>query len=595
MDRRTRTALLLVLLTGLAVRVSLALRFVGSPFAGVQGGDMQFYHEWAVRISQGQWTNHHAFYGLPGYAFLLAGFYKLFGVAGGLWVMLRCQDLLATASAALIFDLTRRVVPPGRYMLPAAFLASLAYDLFLPAQALSLILMPTSWAVLAYWLCVRFAIGQGKSRAWFPIGLLVGVAATLVATILFALPLLLLSAWRRSARPALAAAALAGGLAAGTAPVWLHNCFVAREPVFLSAHGGINFYIGNYADANGYPKIPPELPSGQQELLDDSIHRAEAAVGHSLTRPEVSRYWSGKAWAEIRARPGHWVRLLGLKVKAFWNAFEYDDLTIIALLREDGVLLPGPGFGAVAALGLAGLCLALWQGRPARWVAAAVLLHLAALLSVFITERYRLAAVPGLIVLGANLLVWTAEGLSRRWFAAATLLALSSAAVFLPAAGQELTSMQPYNLAISELDHPELLEQARAHLQTAERYAPNNPNLLFAFARYWSAKGDREQAKAFYRRTLEIEPRFAEAYVNLALLRMEEAQWESAAHLLAAATALRPEDAGPHYLLARARKETGDFAGALTEIDEALRLAPGQAQFIALRSAIVSHETKPPL
>ena len=59
---------------------------------------------------------------------------------------------------------------------------------------------------------------------------------------------------------------------------------------------------------------------------------------------------------------------------------------VITLLRERGVTLPGPRFGLVAALGLAGLLTGLWRNVPARWVAAAVLLHMAALLSVFITD-----------------------------------------------------------------------------------------------------------------------------------------------------------------------------------------------------------------
>src|SRR5881398_46924 len=41
--------------------------------------DMHFYNDWARDILQGQFTQPLAFYGLPGYAWLLAFFYKLFG------------------------------------------------------------------------------------------------------------------------------------------------------------------------------------------------------------------------------------------------------------------------------------------------------------------------------------------------------------------------------------------------------------------------------------------------------------------------------------------------------------------------------------
>ena len=47
-----------------------------------------------------------------------------------------------------------------------------------------------------------------------------------------------------------------------------------------------------------------------------------------------------------------WLRLLGLKFVNFWNAFRYDDLSVITTLREEGVTFPGLRFGLVAALAI---------------------------------------------------------------------------------------------------------------------------------------------------------------------------------------------------------------------------------------------------
>ena len=41
---------------------------------------------------------------------------------------------------------------------------------------------------------------------------------------------------------------------------------------------------------------------------------------------------------------------MGRKFTNFWNAFQYDDISIISLLRSQGVLPPGIRFGVVAAL-----------------------------------------------------------------------------------------------------------------------------------------------------------------------------------------------------------------------------------------------------
>src|SRR5947208_11561616 len=40
---------------------------------------MHFYNDWAQRILRGELTEHLAFYGLPGYAYLVALLYRIFG------------------------------------------------------------------------------------------------------------------------------------------------------------------------------------------------------------------------------------------------------------------------------------------------------------------------------------------------------------------------------------------------------------------------------------------------------------------------------------------------------------------------------------
>ena len=80
----------------------------------------------------------------------------------------------------------------------------------------------------------------GTPWRWLGLGALVGVTAMCVATVLFAVPLLIAAALLAQAtwmKRAVAVTLLLAGLAAGTSPAWLHNRFVAHEPVFLSAHG----------------------------------------------------------------------------------------------------------------------------------------------------------------------------------------------------------------------------------------------------------------------------------------------------------------------------------------------------------------------
>src|SRR4030095_6255774 len=60
-------------------RLLVLVRLTESQFLLPSSGDMFFYNDWALRILRGNWTEHTAFYGLPLYAYLLAGIYKICG------------------------------------------------------------------------------------------------------------------------------------------------------------------------------------------------------------------------------------------------------------------------------------------------------------------------------------------------------------------------------------------------------------------------------------------------------------------------------------------------------------------------------------
>ena len=615
---RFSPALALFALT-FAVRLLVLVRFSHSIHFLPDSDDMKFYSEWALRIAHGEWTDGKAFYGLPGYAYVLAAIYTVTGgfnpFAAGL-LQAGFEGLIAVLIykiALLSFGNRKDEGGSGSRPHLIGGAAALAWTCYLPAQTFSTILMPTVWLVLAFYGCVWWLLATDKATRWKPwlaLGLATGVVAMLVATILFLVPLMLVAIvftvergkpWRaRLAGVAIAIALLVAGIYAGAAPAWLHNYFIAREPVMLSAHSGINFWIGNNPSATGYPKIPSGLRATQDGLLRDSITLAEEAAGRKLTRAEVSKYWSAKANDYIRENRPAWLRLMAMKLGNFWNAYQYDDLSIIKLLRDEGILPPGLRFGIVAALGLAGLIPVVWKFPRARWVAAAVLLHMAALLPVFVTERYRLAAVPGLMLLGAGGLWMLYENLTRsRWLPAGAYFAASIGAawfVSIPRADIGLWSLDHYKAGIRATDAGDL-DRAQRNLETAYAYVPRNADIDFALGNLWLARSERTadareksaqrtHAKLFYRLALEIDARHAGTLNNLGVLALEEKRWDVAEKFLAASSAAEPEAAKTHYLLARARFEKGDRAGARTALDKALALRPEQKEFLELRDKL---------
>ncbi len=584
------------------VRLVVLIRLASLPLLLPTGGDMHFYDEWAKQILHGHWTDHQAFYGLPLYPFILALLYQVFGY--GPFVPGFFQICLDAGTAVLIYKITVRAMASGADKTTKArnivgIATAAAWCFFLPAQAYSTILMPTAGAVFVlwflFWQIVRTENAPSRWRC-FVCGVLIGVAATGVATILFLIPLFLFAIFVRRNHTNLdargtAAALLLLGVFAGTSPCWLHNSFVARDPVFLSAHGGINLWLGNNPAATGYPRFP-DLHAGQSEMLRDSIDQAETAAGRALKHSEVSRYWSGKARDYILTNPSAWLKLLARKIGNFWNAFEYDDLGVIAILREQGVVFPGLRFALVAVLGLSGAVFS-WRAFPAsRWIAAAMGLQLLAILPVFVTERYRLAVVPGLLVL-ADL------GLVRLWnrcvsgnYGVAVLqlwvVAISAWFVTIPRRDPSLWALDAYNSGRFALETNNL-PLAEEHLVRAHTLVPDNAETNFALGNLRFAQGGSLAAKAYYEAALRIDSKHKGVLNNLGVLALDHDQPAAAVDYFQRALALEPRNAKAHYLLAKALDLAGNRDEARLEAARALELGPDQPEFKALQDQLAGN------
>lgn len=433
-----------------AVRAVTSWRLAHSPYGAPVTGDMRFYAEWARRIAEGQLTDFHAFYGQPLYAYLLGGIFSVVGFYPALIGLF--QAAADAATAVLIYKIAKLCFDDanGRGAIIGA-IATVGWTFFIPSAAYGGLLIPASFTVFTWWFCVWWLLARGRSARlpeWLSVAIFVGLMATMSATVLFVGPLFLAAAIRRSSITR--GLAVAAGLAIGTAPAWVHNAAIAHDPVFISAHSGVNFWIGNNPEANGYPRVPRELPSEQAALLAQSIKLAEAAAGRTLPRSAVSQFWSHKARDYIRAEPARWAQLLAVKSRNFWNAFQFDDLSSITAIRDAGIVLPGISFALAAALGLPGLLLAA-QRRIAASVISAVLLQMLALLPVFVNERYRLAAAPGLLLLSAYFVVEIWRNIAaRQWPAVAVpfvALALSTWFVTLPVTDRALSSLNDYKTA----------------------------------------------------------------------------------------------------------------------------------------------------
>ena len=586
-----------IFLVVLGLRLATLLRLTHSSLLIPARGDMHFYNDWARQILHGQYSQPLAFYGLPGYAYALAALGRLFGENPFVPGLL--QAALDAGTAVLIYQIFVTIfgTVSSSYRRLVGILAAIGWAFFVPAEAYSIVLMPTAWFVFVFWFVVWRLVRSNAAppaAECFFLALLLGVTATAVATILALVPLMFAvfvfnkeaGRWRRATT---CIGVLLLGLVIGTSPCWIHNYFIARDPVVLSAHSGINFWIGNNPEANGYPRFPPGLRAGQAAMLHDSIDKAEAAAGHSLKHADVSAYWSTKAKQFIAGHFADWLRLIGLKLRNFWSAFQYDDLSIVTILREQGVIFPGLYFGLVASLAIPGLFFACLASPKSRWVLAAVFLSMFALLPVFITERYRLVAVPGLLIFAAFglLTLWQRVNSAEQRAVAVyfILLILSTAFVGWPQRDPSLWALDAYNAGWQALESNNL-PLAEKKLALAHAYVPQNSETLFALGNLRFAQSNSEAASAFYHAVLNLDPRHKGAFNNLGVIALDGSELDAAEKWFRSAEGVDPRNAKTHFLLAKVLLGRNDRQSARAEINAAVHLKPDQPEFQALKQEI---------
>jgi 4-amino-4-deoxy-L-arabinose transferase-like glycosyltransferase len=418
-------AALVLLSLALAVRVGVLVEISRSPFFHVRNIDSEAYHQWALRIAAGHWLPTESFYQSPFYAYVLAALYTLFGT--GTWSARVVQVLVGSLAVALVYAIGTRLASPR-----VGWMAGIGLALYGPLVleevtiSKTTLLVATSLAGFALYL---WEAPRAHARGLVAAGALFGI--TVVGVGQWLLPFLALVAWApmmvESPAPALrrrAAAAFAVGGLAIILPVVIWNSARGGGPMLTSGDAGLNFFNGNNARASGLPAKPAEVRDVPQHEEADARALAERAVGRRLSPAEVSRYWAAEGLGWIVRHPLDWVVTLGRKLITLWNAFEIPDNYHYAFMRAHFLrsLWPLATFALVAPLALVGGAMPFWRRRDLTALYLACGLYLATVLLFYIRGRYRLPAVPFLVVLAAIAVERLLRAVAtRRWPAALAL------------------------------------------------------------------------------------------------------------------------------------------------------------------------------
>ncbi len=546
MSRALSRAPLIATLLTLALRVVYLLQIRDNPYFLVPVMDEGYHDQWAREIASGDLTSRIPFFRAPFYPALLGLGYRLFGPELGLFRAL--QLLLGAVTPGLTWLVARRILPgrPGVAHAAAFLVAVDGILLYFEAELLlEALLAPLATLLL---LLVLRAGETGSARRWAAVGAVLGVFAITRPNILLFAPVafLLALAWRgtefRIRRFRLAPAlALTAATCALVLPVTALNGLVGGDRVLVASQGGLNFFLGNNEEANGWSATAPSLMridwwGGYQ----DAISIAEEEAGRALKPSEVSDYWFGRAFDWWRENPGAGAAITFQKATLFLSGIEFGNNRSLPMFFREYAPLGRPSL--ILAYFLMPLAvvggIGMWRrdGWPAR---AAILLGVTWVASVvlfFVTARYRVPIRPLLAILafeGGRVIVGRIrEGRVSGWGWLGVALAIGIG-----------VNVNPWIRA----------------------YKPSPAQFYQSVANVLRDKGDLGEAIEVQRKALAIDSTYPKGNLNLGTMYMSRGQVADAVQAFRREIALDPGDGRAHASLAQGLDRSGNLPEAERE------------------------------
>ncbi len=461
--------------------------------------DSRVYFDWARQIAEGDLLGSGPFTFSPLYPYFLTPFIKVFG--DNLVPVRIFQLVLGSISAGFLYDLAHRYFGSR----PAWF-AVLLYSLYPVFILYEWQLLGTSLAVF-FMILGAWLFGRGhESRS----GAVLALAALARPNILLVHAALIL--WmmisRKHVKPLLP---FVLGMILVLAPVAVRNVIVTGEFSLISTHGGINFYVGNNPYTAGHFSPPQKFfntPMGINEDISKSI--AEKEAGRSLNSGEVSRFWFQKGLAFILENPGKYLQLEASKLYYFFHNYEAPININVDFSKQFSKTLKylPVAISLITSLALVGLVLCCRDRKKLSVLYVILGSYIVSVLLFSIATRYRLPAVPFLILFAGFALSRIFQGghWQTRLYAAVGVL---SALVFF---NKDIGMSRNFSAAYNNYGNiygrsgkPEIAEEI---FKKGLAMRPQDPIMLFNLALALQMQGKREQALKTFKKVKSLKPDF---------------------------------------------------------------------------------------
>ena len=528
-----RNLILIVFVVAITIRLIYLSEYRSVPYFDSPFGDSSHYQKRAVEIVSGDILGSKAYFlGSPLYPYFMAAVYKPFGVN---FTLIRIiQILIGGLTCVLIYAMTRAIFRKHRYqafvagLLAAGYGTLVFYDGTLLMTTLELFFVCASLLLLISSQRHSHGLFLAGGTA-FVSGVCLGLASLGRPNILIFAPFGLLWIFTGFGKPFLLSRWRHGilftlGCVLAVLPITIRNYVVSDDFVLVSSSTGVNLFIGNNADANGFLSLPSGSGLEVYRLYESSRAAAQTAMGKDDMKPsEVSDYWASRAFDFMAQHPEEAVRLLLKKVRLFWNHYEIPNLHnkyFIADTYAPSLRWIFIGFGLIAPLALVGILLEHRKNPVSpsvRLYFGFVIVYMCSVVPFFVTSRYRIIVVPVLIVF-ATAGLWNIAGLLKKrqfgWLVVAAVMGIGSAAwinhtvtesnywfshAIVGTAHADLSQKRPQEAALH-------LETAVVELKKAIELSPNAPAPRYYLGVVYQQIGFHSGAIDQFKAVLEHQP-----------------------------------------------------------------------------------------
>jgi len=378
--------------------------------------------------------------------------------------------------------------------------------------------------------------------------------------------------------------AIGAMLALTLAPIAIRNQLASGGP--LPFQGGWSFYMGTNPAADGTPYVRQGVQWQRHELLP-----LQAGI---VGPPAKGAYYTAAGLRYIADQPVDYIHLLYRKFRLFWHAFEIPVSADMSYYQQHSslsrVLLLN--FGVLIPFALVGMLFGLRRQRQHVLIGGFVLTSLATGLLFTVCARYRLPAVPFLIMFGAHG-IWQLMQLAReRNLRAAGLFVLlllfSFTLVHTGVDEQEVDHVRSDLLLGQVYQQTGKFGLAEGHYEAALQKNPDDSDVLSSLGTLYRVRGRYDEAESAFEKAIAVAPDHSRPRLDLASLLLLRRRLEEAGQELERVLEIDPRSVPQyeaHSAMGNLHLRSGAYSLAADSFERALEVRKGTHAYYELSHA----------